>query len=281
MKKKIFIVGCPRSGTTLLQSFLASHSKVVSFPETHLYSKTISINPILRALTLYRSKHISIVQKILTDLDVSTKEDLKSFGFTFSTIKWVRFLNDQLNKIGEHFRKADESFLLEKTPRHLHFIDLIQRVDRDAIFIHLIRNGEDVVASMSEATGNNPEEWSGNRSIDKSIFWWNRSISISEQYIGQENNHHIRYENLIEDPEKVLGVLFGKIGLPFEEHILSSFHKTADSLIGEDEVWKSKNTKDTLSTSSKFDQLPAETQERIKKDLNDFDYRKVDINNIN
>lgn len=281
MMKKIFIVGCPRSGTTLLQSFLASHSKIVSFPETHLYSKTISINPIVRAMTLYRSKHLNIVEEIITDLGVSTEEDIRSFGFTFSTVKWVRFLNIQLNKIGKHFREAEENYLLEKTPRHLHFIDLIQKTDRDAIFIHLIRNGEDVVASMSEATGNNPEEWSGDRSVDKSIFWWNRSIKISKQHIGQENNYHIRYENLVEDPEKVLNFLFEKIGLPFEKQILSNYHKTANSLIGEDEVWKSKNTKETLSTSSKFDQLPAETQKQIKHDLDDFDYQKVDINNVN
>jgi len=280
MMKKIFIVGCPRSGTTLLQSFLATHSKIVSFPETHLYSKTISINPLVRAITLYRAKHVKIVEEILTDLGVLTIEDLKSFGYTFSTINWVRFLNSQLNSIGEYFGVTEEKYLLEKTPRHLHFIDLIQKTDCEVIFIHLIRNGEDVVASMSEATGNNPEEWSGNRSIDRSIFWWNRSIRISEKYIGQKNNYHIRYENLVKEPEKVLEYLFDKLGLPFEEQILSSYHKTANSLIGEQEVWKNKNTKKRLNTSDKFDQLPVETQDHIRKKLKDFDYQRVEISTI-
>jgi hypothetical protein len=280
MTKKIFIVGCPRSGTTLLQSFLATHSKIVSFPETDLYSKTISINPLVRAITLYRAKHVKIVEEILTDLGVLTIEDLKSFGYTFSTINWVRFLNSQLNSIGEYFGVTEEKYLLEKTPRHLHFIDLIQKTDCEVIFIHLIRNGEDVVASMSEATGNNPEEWSGNRSIDRSIFWWNRSIRISEKYIGQKNNYHIRYENLVKEPEKVLEYLFDKLGLPFEEQILSSYHKTANSLIGEQEVWKNKNTKKRLNTSDKFDQLPVETQDHIRKKLKDFDYQRVEISTI-
>ncbi|MFP8488056.1 sulfotransferase family protein [Gracilimonas sp. Q87] len=279
MMKKIFIVGCPRSGTTLLQSFIASHSKIVSFPETHLYSKTISINPIVQAITIYRTKHLNMVDQILTELSVPQNKELKKFNYTFSTVKWTRFLNHQLNKIGEHYRDAEENYLLEKTPRHLHYIDLIQKTEKNAVFIHLIRNGEDVVASMIEATANNPDEWSGSRSVDKSIFWWNRSIRISEQYIGLKNNYHLRYKNLVENPGKALGYLFEKIGLPFEEQILESYHKTANSLIGEDEVWKSKNTKETLSTSSKFDQLPAETQERIKKGLHDFDYRKVDISN--
>lgn len=35
-QRPIFIVGCPRSGTTLLQSMLAAHSTITSFPESHL-----------------------------------------------------------------------------------------------------------------------------------------------------------------------------------------------------------------------------------------------------
>ena len=36
---RVFIVGCPRSGTTLLQAMLASHETVYSFPETHFFKK--------------------------------------------------------------------------------------------------------------------------------------------------------------------------------------------------------------------------------------------------
>ncbi|NJL55543.1 sulfotransferase [bacterium] len=34
----LFLVGCPRSGTTLLQSMLASHPQIASFPETKFSS---------------------------------------------------------------------------------------------------------------------------------------------------------------------------------------------------------------------------------------------------
>jgi len=281
MMKKIFIVGCPRSGTTLLQSFLASHSRIVSFPETHLYSKTISINPIIQTFTLYRALHVQKVKDILSELGVEENQKLKDFDYTFSTNHWVGVLNDQLDQIGRHFRKDEEDFLLEKTPRHLHFIDPIQKTENEAIFIHLIRNGEDVVASMSEATGNNPEEWSGKRSVDKSIYWWNRSIRISRQYIGMKNNYHIRYENLLEEPEKVLKYLFKRIGLPFESNIMDSYHKTAKALIADEEVWKAKNTKKTLNSSDKFDHLSPGIKDHIKNDLTHFDYQTIDISRFN
>ena len=281
MMKKIFIVGCPRSGTTLLQSFLASHSRIVSFPETHLYSKTISINPIIQTFTLYRALHVQKVKDILSELGVEESQKLRDFSYTFSTNHWVSVLNDQLDQIGQHFRKEKEDFLLDKTPRHLHFIDPIQKTESEAIFIHLIRNGEDVVASMSEATGNNPEEWSGERSVDKSIYWWNRSIRISRQYIGVPKNYHIRYENLLEEPERVLKYLFQRIGLPFESSIMDSYHKTANALIGDEEVWKAKNTRKTLNSSNKFDQLSTGIKDHIKNNLTHFDYQTVDISRFN
>ena len=38
IQQRLFLVGCPRSGTTLLQSFLAAHSEIYSFPESHFFN---------------------------------------------------------------------------------------------------------------------------------------------------------------------------------------------------------------------------------------------------
>lgn len=45
----IFVVGVPRSGTTLLQSLLSAHSSTYSLPETHFFP---TILPRLSELTL-------------------------------------------------------------------------------------------------------------------------------------------------------------------------------------------------------------------------------------
>src|SRR5258706_12754544 len=38
---RLFVVGCARSGTTLLQSFLAAHPAVLSFPETAVFGRLL------------------------------------------------------------------------------------------------------------------------------------------------------------------------------------------------------------------------------------------------
>ncbi|HET8866470.1 MAG TPA: sulfotransferase [Gracilimonas sp.] len=277
--KKIFIVGCPRSGTTLLQSLLASHPDIVSFPETHLFSRTIHISPFVRFFTVYGSKHLRELNKIMEELGLPSDESLMNHQMIYRTRKWAEMLLQKLDEIGQYYAENHEEYLLEKTPRHLHYVDFIHNADPEACFIHLIRNGEDVVASLSEATGNHPEKWSGNRSIDKSVFWWNRSIKLSRRYIGKPKNVHVRYENLLEDPSGVLQYICKFIGIEYHENMVHDYHHTASSLINKEESWKSKNTKRVLNTSKKFKNLPEKQQEKVLRGLVDFDYEQIDISN--
>ncbi len=276
--RRIFLVGCPRSGTTLLQSLVASHPEVVSFPETHLFSKTISINKILRFFTIYRSKHIHIVQNILEDFNVDFPKNSPG-GTYFSTRKWIEKLLPVLDEIAlSHLNGKRPVLLLEKTPRHLHFVELIKEVDPDAQFIHMIRKGEEVVASLTEATANSPANWSGSRSIKKSIFWWNRSIKISEQFIGRDGHHFVCYQELVNKTDQVLQNLFSRIGLKFDPSMIDSFHDTAGALINEQEIWKSKNLTSDISGSNKFDRFTEDEKKMITNSLRKFDYSKIRLN---
>ncbi len=277
--KRIFLVGCPRSGTTLLQSILASHPEIISFPETHLFSKTISINPIVRYFTIYRQNHVDILRRILTDLQVSDSSTSAIKTPIFITKAWVSNLLSQLDKIAKHFSTKDlHKYLLEKTPRHLHFINEIQSVDSDAQFIHIIRKGEDVVASLNEATRNSPEHWEGSRSLKKSVFWWNRSIRISSKYIGGKNQHFVLYQDLIDHPEKTISTLLKRMNISYSDRLFTFFNETAESLINEEETWKAKNYSSELSTSKKFERLTLEEQTYVKESLISFDYSKISVN---
>lgn len=54
VKQRFFLVGCPRSGTTLLQSLLAAHPEIISFPESHFFRHLTPITTWRKRLGLAR-----------------------------------------------------------------------------------------------------------------------------------------------------------------------------------------------------------------------------------
>ena len=65
--KRIYIVGCPRSGTTLLQSMVAAHPLLTSYPETHFWDYTIPKNRYLRFPKIYSFPERKLVSDYLQD----------------------------------------------------------------------------------------------------------------------------------------------------------------------------------------------------------------------
>lgn len=267
--KRLFLVGCPRSGTTLLQSLIASHPDIVSFPETHLFSSTVSINRLARFFMVYRTRHRNKVREILHQLGVQSDLHQHLQVPVFRTTEWIKQLMPVLDEIARAFGNK-QNILLEKTPRHLHYVEEITKADPNAHIIHIIRSGKDVVASLHEATSNNPGKWGGARSLKKSIFWWNRCFRSAQQYVGYPRHHFVWYNELVEHTEEVLKVLFGDIGLEYHQSIIEEYHRTAHSLITEEEPWKANNTSESINASDKFSRFSPEEQEYIRKGLVNF-----------
>ena len=62
IERRIFIVGVPRSGTTLVQSLLASHTAMTSFTESHFFRKNFSIVPLLSLADLDQGSPFTAVR---------------------------------------------------------------------------------------------------------------------------------------------------------------------------------------------------------------------------
>ena len=273
--QRMFLVGCPRSGTTLLQSMIASHSNVVSFPETHLFSKTIPINKIGRWFKIYGKGSSNQLLKLMEGLELSKEQICLPSSTILKSREWSSYLLKNIDQLASYHAQQGESYWLEKTPRHLRYIDLIANTDPDAKFIHIIRRGENVAASMYFATNNYPEQWGGPRSIKKCVYWWNRSIKNARPYLGQKNHIFISYEQMLEQPELVMKKFCDQVHLSHQTAMHNSFYKTAPSLIGNEEKWKERNTSSDISNSKKFDQLSAKDQQYIKENVVKFPWDKI------
>ena len=273
--QRMFLVGCPRSGTTLLQSMIASHSKVVSFPETHLFSKTIPPHQIGRWFKIYQKSSCTQLLEIIRSLELSEEQAILPSSTLLKSREWSRYLLKNIDQLANHHAEQEETHWLEKTPRHLRYIDLISDTDPDAKFVHIIRRGKDVAASMHFATKNYPERWGGARSIKKCVFWWNRSIENALPHLNQKNHTFISYEQLVSQPKVVMKGLCNKIDLLHEKKMHHSFHKIASSLIKEGEHFKEKNTSKKISNSNKFDRLRSDDKTYIKENVVNFPFEEI------
>ena len=66
ISKRVFIVGVARSGTTLIQSMLANHSAIHTFPESHFFRLTIPKRKLLRLFHRIKDKDKAHVKQFLT-----------------------------------------------------------------------------------------------------------------------------------------------------------------------------------------------------------------------
>lgn len=258
IKKRLFLVGTARSGTTLLQSMLSAHPDIFSFPETHFFRGTMSFIRYKRIFKCFGKNERAFVREFLTRLNETDLVELLP-NFTCSKRRWSKAL---ISILDAYALKQGYSIWLEKTPMHLYFIDLIQAVKPDTVFIHNIRNGEDVVASLYDAGHKHPESFN-TRSIDKCIRRWLREIRISKKYLASPNHVFVRYELLVDEPEKQLKKVCEKIGLPFDPGMLD-YRRKADTLRFPEEVWKDRNTEE-IKKVRKFETLfSKEEQEYIR-----------------
>jgi glycosyltransferase involved in cell wall biosynthesis len=254
---RVFLVGCPRSGTTLLQSLLAAHPRLASFPESHLFPYLVPDDPAQRDLGVAsveaRPRWDSFMEEI------GRPELAKRLPESAHRIRdYVDALLSVLDSLALEQKKE---WWLEKTPDHIRFLDVIEAHIQGARFVHLVRNGPDVVASLYEVTRQHPKTWGGVWSIDRCIEKWNDDVGRTLEYVGKPNHFLVRYEDLVDLPEAALSAICDFIGIGFHGHMLEEHARAAHSVILPKEVWKLRATQPVSRTpSSKFDSLFDEDQ---------------------
>src|SRR4051794_29788794 len=120
----IFIVGPARSGTSWLQTMLAEHPDIASPPETGLFVEFIG--PMERAWQRHRAQlDMALAQS--TRMNVQGMATVVTAG---DMVDWFRALYDVARRrvLDE---KAGATRLLEKTPDHAMFLDLMWKVAPD------------------------------------------------------------------------------------------------------------------------------------------------------
>jgi LPS sulfotransferase NodH len=268
--KRIFIVGCPRSGTTLLQSMLNAHSQLNSFKESHFFMKNFRRFeiPFHTMKKVYLPKrHIQANLNAFfeeNDFEKEIKDELEAKKSSFSTPKrWTEYFVQSLDM---HTLAQSNMGWVEKTPMHLHHIPFISENIPDAYFIHIIRDGKNTVASLYDVANSNSEIW-GERTLENCVSRWNDDVSISLEWLQGKHKKHIgvRYEELIENPQEVLRGICDFLGVEWDPNMMN-YQSSASQVIKKHEAWK-KNNFQALQVNSRYEKLAQEEKAYIEKEL--------------
>ena len=225
----IFVGGCERSGTSLVQKILASHSRIAGGPELVFTG---------RIAELYRQMAASYppewAARIATFYD--SDELAEAFRGFFASL---------LRKIRE--RKPGALYLSEKTPSNIFAAVQLLEIFPDSRFVHVIRDGRDVLASHRDVrrrlARRGSASWSpSSLRLHRVCARWHRAAEIHFELAADSRRTgryvSIRYEDLVGEPEKAVTQLFDFIGLDVEAVALTPEEIAPEELgIPIDGVW--------------------------------------------
>lgn len=276
--ERVFLVGCPRSGTTLLQSMLMAHPRIESFPETKFFARGFGgrrrwvLHETLRGGYLWY-----LLARWLVENGYMDWGEVYTLPVSWSKDRMAEVFRDVLDRLA---RESGKDVWVEKTPRHLHFVDVICDHLPDAKFIHIVRDGRAVVASMYQLAHTNPETWGQYQSVERIVRRWNRCVRDSLQHVSEDHHAAVGYEQLVEAPERVLHALSSFLNVDYDSTMVEDFHREAQRVVKSHETWKA----DTMTSSSlkhrgldKFHSvLSAERQEYVDEQLDWSGYRDLE-----
>lgn len=242
MSRKLFVVGVGRSGTSLLQSMLASNGAVCYLPETSFVRRYLASGLLGK---LYARGGLSAVRDQLLDDSLLERlnVDLGTFLSDFDNKNEVSDSHLYLH-LAETVCGKEVEWIGDKDPRLIEFLPLISKLAPEASIINVIRDPRDILLSKKKAA------WSKSGHVWKHIFA-NRvqlkmGIEQGLRHFGS-NYHEVIYEELIGDPGEVLRKLCEGMGLPFDAKMLQ-FGDAAKKLIAVDELsWKKETCGPLLS----------------------------------
>ncbi len=182
----VFIVGSPRSGTTLLQRILSLHSRLCSISgETGIFTR--------QNLFDRERRHFGLAGA-----------DLESLFDDSSDI--VDFFERGASRV------CDGRIFVEKTPQHVLHIPFILEYFPASRIIHIVRDGRDCYCS-ARSSGIIPQA----ASLDGFARYWRKCVRAAMRHQGHERILEIRYEDLARHPRRRLSDIMRYLGLELED----------------------------------------------------------------
>jgi Sulfotransferase family len=201
----VFIVGAPRSGTTLLRVVLDRHPAIAVPDETEFFHFVYSRRRAFGDLSIPRNRQRLIDQYLATKRIRRLGLDLTALRETLMRegTGYPQFFTSLLRFNAAHHGKQIPG---EKSPYHALVTELLCAWFPDCRIVHLVRDPRDVAASMVRMP------WA-TRSVLASARAWRACNLAAHRSSWRDNYAMFRYEDLIADPDQQLRRICRHIGV--------------------------------------------------------------------
>ncbi len=189
--RPIFILGCPRSGTTLLRLMLDSHPHISCGPETHFLVDLAGIV----------NRHGRRIERFGVDRE-----------------RWYEKTADFFHAFHmEYAQQRGKRRWAEKTPKYTRHLTLVDRLFPDCQLIHVIHNGRDVVSSYRK-------RWGYLSAVKTAAYRWREYVTLARDFdktLAKDRYYELRYEALVSDTEMTLRGMFEFLQEPWAPEVLN------------------------------------------------------------
>ena len=202
--KVLFVIGSPRSGSTLLARMLGSHSLIYGRPEPHLLTPLAHLGYYAKVDKAPYDAVLGAesIQQFVQDLP-HREQDYIDACRAYSDGLYHRMLET----------KPGKRFFLDKTPAYALVLDFLARIYPAAKYVVLTRHPLAVFSSYAESFFNG--DFQAAHEYNPIL---ERYVPAIAKFLRQRPVPmcHIVYEQLVTDPERWLKEMFAFIGVPHE-----------------------------------------------------------------
>ena len=197
----IFIVGLPRSGTTLAERILCSHSRVATGGELPFMQECL--------------------HKLMVGRQSAGKQGVIRLDDKVERALLLKLREEYLDQMFE--RGLDADYVIDKLPANFAALGLIRTLFPDAIMVHCAR--DPIATCWSLYTAHFPVHLPYYHTFEHLIHYYRVYARLMRHWKNLFGSQifDLRYEKLVQDPEANIRELVKSCGLPWEDACLSFF----------------------------------------------------------
>lgn len=207
-RRMFFVIGAPRSGTTLLMRMLNVHPDIYSRPEPHLLTPLAHLgyyNYVEKAPYDPFQSH-QAVRQYVGDLPNGERDYLDA----------LRGYSDTL--YGRMLEPTGKRYFLDKTPAYGLVLPFVAKLYPNAVYVVLTRHPFAVFSSYAKSFFD--DDWEAAHRFNPVVERYVPALASFLRNPGVPRVHHVRYEALVADPEKELRAICDIAEIPYTADLI-------------------------------------------------------------